>query len=104
MTIIIKIAVFLLGIYLSMRTIAALYGIADYRYTIKTAYPKVIGRILCWGIITLLMATLLGRYRYPFLWGMPAYIAVCILSYLPNKLMLMKEVRSVDMQAVDSRQ
>jgi len=96
MTIIIKIVVFFLGIYLSMRTIAALCGIIDYRYTMKTAYPKVIGRILFWGIITLLAATLLGRYRYPFLWGIPVYIVIGILSYVPNKLILAREVRSVD--------
>ena len=96
MTIIIKIVVFILGMYLSMRTMAALYGVIDYRYTLKTAYPKVIGRILGWGIITILIVMLLGQYRYSFLWGVLAYIVIYLFSYLPSKLMLMREVRSLD--------
>ncbi len=96
MTIMIKIVVFILGIYLSMRMIAAFYGIIDLRYTMKTAYPKVIRSILVWGIITTCPAMLLGNYRQAFLWGLVAYVFIYLLSYLPNRLMLIREVKSAD--------
>ncbi len=96
MTIIIKIVVFILGIYLSMRMIAALYGIIDLWYTIKTEYPRVIRGVLVWGIITTCMVMFLGRYRYAFLWGLMAYVFIYLFSYLPTRLVLIREVRSLD--------
>ena len=81
MTIIIKIVLFILGIYLSMRMIAALYGIIDLWYTIKTAYPRVIRGILFWGIITTCMLMFLGQYRYIFLWGLMGYVFICLFRH-----------------------
>ncbi len=98
MTILIKIVVFLLGIYLSMRMIAALYGIIDLWYRIKRAYPKVIRGILIWGILTTYMIIFLGQYRRAFLWGVAAYVFIFLSSYLPTRLMLMREVRSIDIE------
>lgn len=98
MTILIKIVVFILGIYLSMRTIAAFYGIIDFWYTIKTAYPKVIRGILVWGIITICLAMLLDNYRHAFLWGLVTYVFIYLFSYLPNRILLAREVRSVDIE------
>jgi len=99
MTIIIKIVVFILGIYLSMRMIAAFYGIIDLWYTIKTAYHRVIRSILVWGIITACMIMFLGQYRYAFLWGIAVYIFIYLLSYLPIRLQLIREVRSMDIES-----
>lgn len=96
MTIIIKIAVFILGMYLSMRMIAALYGIIDHWYRIRTAYPKVILGILVWGVITICLAILLGDYLYAFLWGLAAFVLIHLFNYIPGRLKLVREVRSLE--------
>ena len=98
MTIIIKVIVFILGIYISMRTVAALYGLIDLRYTIKTAWPRVIRRILFWGVIATCLAVVLGQYRYVYLWGLTAYILIYLLSYFPSRFKLAGEVKSVDIE------
>lgn len=98
MTVIFKIIVFILGMYLSMRMIAALYGIIDLWYTIRTAYTRVIRDILIWGIITSCLILLLGQYRNAFLYGIGIYILFHLFSYVPNRLRLIKEVRSVDVE------
>ena len=98
MIIIFKILVFFVGMYLCMRMIAALYSIIDFRYTIRTAYPRVIRGILIWGIITACIIILLGQYQNPLFWGMVIYIFIYLFSYLPNRLRLIKQVRSVDIE------
>ena len=87
MTIIIKIALFILGLYLSMRMVAALYRIIDLGYIIRTAYPRVLGGILSWGGITLAIAVFLeNTWRNAFLWGLVAfvlfYLMIVALDYL----------------------
>lgn len=62
---------FVLGIYFSIRVIAALYGILDLWYTIRTAYPRVLGAILGWGLIAAALAWALPGTA--FLWGFGAY-------------------------------
>jgi len=99
----IKVVVFILGIYLSMRMIAAMYGIIDYWYTIKTAYPVVIKRIVGWSVITLFLIILLGNYRQAFLWGMLSYGFIFLISYFPAKLLLMRDVRLTDINQKASR-
>ena len=96
MTIVIKIVVFIVGIYLSMRVIAAFYGIIDLWYTIKTAYPRVILNILVWSAITTSLVVLLGNYRRAFLWGLLTYVLIYLFSYIMFKLPLIRDVRSVD--------
>ena len=65
MTWLVSPALFLLGVYLSMRVLAALYRILDLWYTIGTAYPKVLQGILGWAgaaaAIAVLAATGTGR-------------------------------------------
>ncbi len=46
--IVIKIALFLLGIFLGSQLIGALYGIIDLWYTIRTAYLRVVRNLLIW--------------------------------------------------------
>ena len=53
--IIVSCALFLLGAYLSLHAIAALYGIIDLWYTIWSAYPRVIGPN--------------SRLSFPITWG-----------------------------------
>jgi hypothetical protein len=63
---------FVLGVYLSIRVIAALYGIIDLWYTIGTAYPRVLGAVLGWGVIATTLARALPGTV--FLWGFVGYL------------------------------
>jgi hypothetical protein len=47
---------FLLGVYLSIRVIAALYGIIDFWYAIGEAYPRVLRAIAVWGLLAAALA------------------------------------------------
>ena len=97
MTVIISIALFLLGMALAVQVVASLYGPLDYSYTIKTAYPKVILRILVWGGLSAALALLLGgRYRAAFLWGLGACVVSYLLSYQATKLVLKRNLRLLD--------
>ncbi|MBI4408904.1 MAG: hypothetical protein HY561_04295 [Gemmatimonadetes bacterium] len=71
-------AAFGLGVYLSIRTIAALYRIPDLWYTMRNAWPKVLRGIAGWGGATVLMGALLPGYRLAFLWGVAGYLAFYI--------------------------
>lgn len=94
MTVIIKIAVFVLGMYLSMRLIASLYGIIDLWYTIRTAYPKIIRGILGWGALTVAMDLLLEScYRPAFIWGLCAYVVFYAGFIWLNKLLVLRPSR-----------
>jgi hypothetical protein len=71
----IAIALFLLGTYVSIRTIAALYRVIDLWYTIRTEYAKVLRGLLVWCGGTVAIAALLpDRHRPPFLWGLAVYL------------------------------
>ena len=92
--IILKMSAFILGIYMAMRMIAAIYGIIDYWYTIKTAYLKVFQRIIGWGMITAVLILLFSQYRKAFLWGMATYGIFYLFSFLSLRIPLIKEVKS----------
>lgn len=95
MTAILKIAVFILGMYLSVRLVAALYGVIDLWHTIRTAYPKVIRGILGWGIIiSAIGLTLNSHYRSFFWWGLVAFLVLQVGSILLNKLLAAKAVKT----------
>ena len=83
MKLILEIAAFALGIWLSIRMIAALHGIIDFWYMIGKAYPRVAVRILGWSSSILLMVFLLDRpYQTAFVWG--AVVFLCFyLSLFP---------------------
>lgn len=86
---IIKIALFLLGIYLSGRIIAALYGIIDLWYTIKTAYPKVIRSIVGWSAIAGAVAWLIDtRYCPAFLYGLAAFAIWYVGSFWLTQILI----------------
>ncbi len=95
MMILIKIMVFIAGILLSMRLVAALYRIIDLWYAIATEFPGVIGRILFWGAPTIALAVLLTGSRVAFLWGLAAFPIFYLLSHgLVNflfRLLLMRK-------------
>lgn len=73
---IIEAALFLLGVYFSVRTIAAFYRVLDLWYTIRSAWPKATRGILAWTGATVLIAELLpASRRSAFVWGFAAYVA-----------------------------
>ncbi len=82
---------FLLGVYLSMRVIAALYRILDLWYTIGTAYPKVVRGILGWvGTAVAIAALVSDRHRPAFLWGFAAFVAFFLSLHVLLRLLLRK--------------
>ncbi len=79
----IVIALFLLGTYLSIRAIAALYRVIDLWYTIRTAWAKVLRGILGWCGGAVAIALLLpDRYRPAFLWGLAGYLSFYLAAFL----------------------
>jgi len=97
MTVIIEIALFLAGMCLSVQVIAALYGIIDLWYTIKTAYPKVIRGILVWCAVTIAVAWFLGDlYRPAFLWGLAVYVLVYLGSFIGQQLLVKRNARLIE--------
>jgi hypothetical protein len=95
MTSIFKIAAFVLGMYLSIRVLAAFYRVMDLWYIIGKAYPKILRGILGWGALTAAIGlTLNGHYRSPFLWGFVVSLAVHIAFIWLNKLLAMRTLKS----------
>ncbi|MBI4421722.1 MAG: hypothetical protein HY560_12930 [Gemmatimonadetes bacterium] len=82
-----NVVLFALGIYLSIRAIAACYRVIDLWYAIRTAYPRVLRGLLGWGGTIVGTAALLGHHqRSVFLSGLLAflvfYLSLFILRYL----------------------
>ena len=92
---------FLLGLYLSIRSIVALYRILDLWYTIRTAWPIVLRGLLVWlGGTAAIALALPPRLRAPFLWGALGYLAFYVVvggvgSYLAGP-MIARRVRAFD--------
>ena len=83
MTLLLQIAAFALGSYLSIRMIVALHGIADLWYMIDKAWPRVLADVLAWGTAIAVIAWLMARpYQAAFVWGLLTYL-VFYLSLLP---------------------
>ena len=83
MTLLLQIAAFALGTYLSIRMIVALHGIADLWYMIDKAWPRVLAGIIVWAATIGVIAWLMDRpYQAAFVWGLLIYL-VFYLSLLP---------------------
>jgi len=93
LTALITIAVFLLGMVLSVQLIAAFYGIIDLWYTIRSVYLKVIGRIILWSVIVVAVFLALGEFRQAFLWGLGALVIFQIGTFLGLKLLTIRNIR-----------
>ena len=78
-----EIAAFAVGVFLMIAMISALYGVIDLWYMIGSAWPRVAGGILGWGIATAAAAWLLEPpYRMALAAGLAAYL-VFYLSLSP---------------------
>ena len=94
MTILLNTLVFLLAMCICVQLIAALYGIIDLWYTISTAYPAVIRRILTWTVIPIAIVWLLGEALRPaFLWGMVGFFIFYVLSFWGYQLLFLRNMR-----------
>ena len=83
MTLLLQVAAFALGTYLSIRMIAALHGITDFWYMIDRAWLHVLAGVLAWGATIGVIAWLMDRpYRTAFVWGLLTYL-LFYLSLLP---------------------
>ncbi|MBT8352222.1 MAG: hypothetical protein KJO26_13455 [Deltaproteobacteria bacterium] len=94
MNIILNIVLFLLGMCICVQLMAVVYGIIDLRYTMRTAYPTVIRRILFWTLFCMGIVWLLrDDLRSAFLWGLIGYVGFYIISYWGYQLLFRRNVR-----------
>ena len=89
-----EIGVFLFGMCICVQLVAALYGIIDLWYTIRTAYLTVIRRILFWVLLCAAIAWLLDdNLRSVFLWGLAGYVGFFILCFWGYQLLFLRNLR-----------
>jgi len=82
-TLIAQAVLFMLGIALSIRMIAALYAILDLWYAIGAEYPRVLRGILGWGaVIAAISWSLSPSLRTAFLSGALAFLLYYLSLYL----------------------
>lgn len=82
-------AVFALGLYLSLRAIAACYRVLDLWYAIRTAYPSVLRGLVVWvGSTVLLILRLEGSHGTAFVAGLLTFLAFQLSLYRLRYLML----------------
>lgn len=83
MTLLLQAAAFTLGVYLSIRMIAALHGTIDLWYAIGSMYPLVIGRIVAWGAAIVASVWLLqAPYRAALAWGLLGFLVFYLSLYV----------------------
>lgn len=98
--VIFKILLFILGMVLMVQVIAALYGILDLWYTIRTAWFRVVLKIMIWGGITWLIVLLLNEpYRKAFFYGLAVYTGIFIAVPLFSKIAAAHISRPVKMKS-----
>ena len=99
MTLIINATLFVLGMYLSVRVVAALYRVIDLWYTIGTAYPKVVRGIVVWVGLSIAIAALLGEhYRQAFFWGFVVFIILYTVGTFSSKLLVGRSTQSFEIE------
>lgn len=75
-------ALFVVGGVVGIRLLAALYGPLDLWYTIRTAWPVVVRRIVLWGAVAALgLVWLEDTARIAFGLGMAAYLVAHVASW-----------------------
>jgi len=95
MSVLIHIVLFFLGVYLSIRLMAALYGILDFRSIMKTAWPRVLRGILIWGGISVVLVLILsGPARPPFVWGLAVAFLFNVFSVCLYKVLAALAIRT----------
>ena len=73
---------FVAGVLLGIRLLAGLYSVIDLWYTIRTAWPVVLRRIVAWTGATVVVLLLLGGgWRWWFVAGMTVSLLVHVGTY-----------------------
>ncbi|HEY2941760.1 MAG TPA: hypothetical protein VGN09_04935 [Vicinamibacteria bacterium] len=84
-------ALFALGVWVSMRLLAALYRLIDLWYTIGTRWPGVAARIALWALVTTAIALgLAGPRRTAFLAGLIGFLAIYPCFYVMRNVAIRK--------------
>ncbi len=79
MSVLYAVIIFLAGLFLGIRLLAGLYSVIDLWYTISTAWPVVLRRVLGWPGVTLVILLLLGGgWRWLFIAGMATHLLVYV--------------------------
>lgn len=69
-------AAFFLGVYLSIRVLAALHAVRDLWYARRRTWPRMARGLVVWGGITAAAVWWLAPpYRAAFVWGLAGYAA-----------------------------
>ena len=90
MTVLGHLAAFVLGVYLSIRMIAALYAILDLWYRIGTDYPRVIRGVVGWAVTIAAVAWLLDATgRVAFASGLVAFLFFYLSLFLLRQLVFL---------------
>ena len=92
--IIVKILIFLFGMGVSVQVVGALYSVLDLSYTMDTAYPIMLRKMLTWLGISLIIVWLLGNHwRGAFVWGMIMYVPFYIINSLVINMLAKSQYR-----------
>ncbi len=79
MNVLVAAVVFLAGMFLGTRLLGGLYSVIDLWYTIRTAWPTVLTRVLGWTSLTAVVLVLLSSgWRWVFVAGMAAHVLVYV--------------------------
>ncbi|NIM52804.1 MAG: hypothetical protein GTO22_26760 [Gemmatimonadales bacterium] len=74
---------FAAGMLLAIRLLAGLYSVIDLWYTIRTAWPVVLRRIVTWSGVTVVVLMLLnGGGRWAFVAGMGFHVLLYLAASL----------------------
>lgn len=75
-------AAFLLGAYLSVRVLAALYAVLDLWYAARRTWPQMVRGLVAWGGITGAAAWVMApRYRLALAGGLAAYVLLYLMMF-----------------------
>jgi hypothetical protein len=87
-------ALFVLGLYMGLRIVAALLRVSDLWYRIGTEWPRVAGGIAAWvGLAVGITLAVDGVLRAAFLCGMAGYVVVHVLVYAGTRIYVMRQYR-----------
>ena len=86
---------FAIGVYLSIRVLAALYRIADLWYRIGTDWPRAVRGIIGWGGAARGVALLAeGGRRAAFLCGLAGYAVLHVVLYVATRAYVRTRLRA----------
>ena len=86
---------FVIGVYFSIRVLAALYRAVDLWYRIGRAWPRVLRGIIGWGGAALGVALLAGgERRAAFLGGLAGYAVLHVAVYVATRAAVRARLRA----------